>query len=55
LNKINGRINKNDYLQKEWLMNQIAVVENDLKDHINEIFNKINSILLDRFLFKFLN
>ena len=51
--KISGRIETNNgNLQKDWLSNQIAVVNNDLKNHINEIFNKITGILLDRFIYR---
>lgn len=52
MDKIYCRLSKNEYLQKEWITHQMSIVENDLKNHINEIHNKIISILLDRFIKK---
>lgn len=48
LDKILARLNKSEFLQKEWVSHQINIVDNDLKNHITEIYNKIISILLDR-------
>lgn len=51
MDKINGRIENLSNFNKEWLVKEINIVKNDLKNTSNEIFNKIINILNERLLY----